>query len=454
MAITDHVSISIAADSVSAARLGFGVPGILSCNAAFPERSRTYTSLAGLASDGFATTSPEYLAMASCFAQKPRPPRAKVLRAVGAPTQRYTITPTVADSTVYAIHVKGEGITAETVSITSGVGATATTISDALRTALDAVVGENYALSGTTTVVVTGDAAGDWFSLEVDDTSRLSIIQDHAEPATALATDLNDITNEDDEWYWLVTLYNSEAYVLAAAAWVESAGTPKFYVTQTSSTEDILLAASGANGPLDNLANQAYERTAGFYHPDPSEFADAALVGNLAPRVVGTWTAKFKRLSGVATVTLTPTQRGRLIDRNANSYETVAGVPIVFEGTTAAGPSVVRGFIDETVALDWVQDDMSAGIFEAMAGADKIPRTNEGMVVIEAAIRATLDRAVDRGIAAELGPDEEDGPSPNVEIPDVADMDDLLPRGVRAAFSFKLAGAIHTADPVTGVVTL
>lgn len=445
--ILDHVGIVIAADSVSVTRVGFGTPGILSCNATFPERSRSYQTLVQLAADGFTTTSPEYLAMAKVFGQENKTRICKVLRAVGKPTLVYTITPTVIDEHLYTIYVSGPSITTTTVTFTSGVGTTATLICDGLRTALDAVVGETYALSGTTTCIVTADAAGGWFSLEVANAADLAIAMTHAEPGTTIATDLNNVVQEDDDWYWLITLYNSEAYALAAAAWVESNSSPKFYVAASNATEDITTVSNGSRGMLDELKADAYTRTAGFYHPDPSQFADAALIGNLAPRTVGNWTAKFKRLAGVEIVNLTPTQRGNLIARNANSYESVASVGNVFEGTTAAGPTVLRGFIDMTVALDWVKDDMGAGIFSAMAGADKVPRTDEGMAVIEAPVRGTLDKGIKRKIVAT-------NPPYVVDVPLISEMDDLLPRGVRLSFSFTPQGAIHNVDPVSGVVIL
>ena len=62
--------------------------------------------------------------------------------------------------------------------------------------------------------------AGDFFGIQVDDLDLLKCYQDHADPG--VAADLTAIAKADRNWYGLVTLFNSEAIVLAAAAWVEA----------------------------------------------------------------------------------------------------------------------------------------------------------------------------------------------------------------------------------------
>jgi hypothetical protein len=108
---------------------------------------------------------------------------------------------------------------------------------------LNAVVGKNFTASQTTGagetdyLVITADAAGDWFSLEVTSVSLLKIAQTHAEPGTTLATDLAAIQDESDAWYALYTLYNSEAYLKAAAAWINSQ--KKIYIGDISDSETV-----------------------------------------------------------------------------------------------------------------------------------------------------------------------------------------------------------------------
>lgn len=437
--LSNHATLTITQDSVGIARAGFGVPLHLSYSAAWAERVREYTSLAEVAVDFPTTTSPEYLAAQAFFSQSPRrPSKIKIGRGALPPTQVYTLVPTAADSTTYKLNVKGEGITAEQVSITSGVGATATEICDALRTELDAVVGKNYTTSGTATLIMTGDAAGDWFSVEADDpTQWADIAQTHVDPG--VATDLAAITLEDNDWYGLHTAFNSNALVLAAAGWVETA--KKIYVVAVNET-DAINTAAGNSDTLDDLKTAARVRTMGCYHPDPAAMFDAAWMGRVLPVDPGGITWKFKRLSGPAAVVLTSTQRANLIARNANSYESVAGISITFEGKAADGE-----FFDVVRGDDWLEDDMTKAVFGALAGRDIVPFTDEGIALVEAEMRGSLERAETRGILAAGW---------TVTVPAAADVSTadkaarLLPD---MKFNGTRAGAIHKVA-MTGVVSV
>ena len=80
MALADHVTLNITADSVGVSRPGFGTMGILTYKSLGGPLSKVYTSLSGLTDDSFAVTSPEYLAAAAAFAQTPRPEKIKLLQ--------------------------------------------------------------------------------------------------------------------------------------------------------------------------------------------------------------------------------------------------------------------------------------------------------------------------------------------------------------------------------------
>jgi hypothetical protein len=441
MSLADHVSLTITQDSVGVARAGFGVPLILSHNAAFGERLRAYTDLAGIAADGFALTSPEYLAASAMFAQAPRPEKVKIGRAALQPTQVYEVDVlTPKDDHIYQLSLSGEGVTPEVVSFTSDGSATANEIVTGLMGLVNAVVGKNFtATLSVDTLVITGDTAGDWFSVEVLDVTDLENNQVHVDPG--VATDLAAIQLFDDDWYCLYTFYNSEPYAIAAAAWIN--GQKKIYVADSCESQAITTAAG--NGDLiDTIATNNYARVAGMYHPNPGSFAAAAWMGDMLPREPGSATWKFKGLSGVAAVLMTATQRGNLVAKNGNSFETVAGLDITFEGTTGDGD-----FLDIQRGLDWLEDDMTKTVFETLAGAPKVPFTDRGVALLEGAMRASLKRAVDRQILAE-------SPEPQVTVPKVAGVSAgnktarILPD---MKFSGTLSGAIHKVI-LTGVVSV
>lgn len=440
MALSDHVTLTITNGTVGTPRMGFGIPLILSVNAAWSERVRVYTDIEGVGAD-FATTSPEYLAANALFSQEPHPEQIMIGRAVGKPTQRYKITvSTVENSHTYKLSVKGQGVTATDVTYAADASATDAEICGGLVTALNAVVGKNFTASGASSPIsVTGDAAGNWFSIESTEVGYLKIEQDHAEPGTTLATDITAIRAENDTWYALYTLYNSDAYVKAAAAAVESL--KKMYLADLNNSESATLANDGGDTG-DDLQALNYDRTATMYHPSPAAMAGAAWLGTRLPYEPGSATWKFARPDGVTAVNATATHATNLVAKNINFIQTTGGLDIVREGVMVGGE-----FIDKIRDLDWLEDDMTKSVFETLAGVAKVPFTDAGIAMIEAAVRGSLLRAVQRGVIdADF----------TITVPKVGNVSSanralrLLPD---VKFSCRMQGAIHKVT-ITGVVSV
>lgn len=437
MTITNHISISIANNSLGLARQGFGIAGIISHTAAWAERVRSYNSLAGVAADFPLTNSPEYLSAQALFSQEIKPKVIKILRASLAPTQRYQWTPTAANSTLYKIVASGPGITETECDYTSDASATVAEICAGMETLLSAVVGNNYTVTdNTTSLTITGDAAGDWFSLEPGNLTLQEIEQDHADPG--IATDLAAIALEDNDFYCLLTNYNSNAMVLAADAWCQTQR--KIYLFDVNETA-ALNTSVGNSDTLDDVATLERARTPGIFHPSPKVMNAAAWAGKCLPKRVGSLTWDLQNLSGVPVFSLTATQRANLVARSANFYEYI-GKGWMVNGTTADGD-----WIDVQRGLDWIEEDMSKRVFEVLAGNDKIPFTGPGIALIQNTMMATLDEAVSRGILAS-------SPAPVVSVPEVADISAanktarILPD---MNFSGTLAGAVHKVE-MTGTV--
>jgi len=528
MALSEHVSLTITAGTTSVARAGFGVPLILSYNAAFPERIRTYLDIEGVAAD-FATTSPEYLAANAIFSQEPRPETIKVGRAVGVPTLAYTVgIVSAAAGNVYGLEVVGEGVTATTCSYTaladltvtaanatetftavahgmttgdgpyrltnSGGGLPAGTAVDTnywiivltadtfqlaatkadalalteilittdgtgthtlardnndtiiaqLVQALNAVVGKNYTAvhtvgaGETDTIVITGTTAGDWFSIGSTNISLISTLLTHSEPSPTIATDLTAISNEDDTWYMLYTIANSEAYVKAAAAAIE--GRKKMYCADISDSVAATLANDGSD-LQDDLQGLNYDRTFTVYHPVPGYMAGAAWMGTRLPYSPGAATWKFAQPDGVPAFTMSATHSVNLVAKNANFIQTTAGLDIMREGITVGGE-----FIDTIRDLDWLEDDLTKSVFDALASNPKLPYTNAGIAIIENAVRGSLLRAVALGVI------DSDFTITVPKVVDVSSANRALRLLPNVKFSARLAGAVHKVT-ITGVVT-
>lgn len=440
MSLSEHVSLTITQDTVGVARAGFGIPLILSMYAAFAERVRFYTALVDVADD-FAVTTPEYLAARAMFSQSPKPEMIAIGRAANKPTAVYTLNITaVRNSYTYSIDVVGEGVTTTTVEYTSDASATDGEIVAGLVAALNLVTGKNFTAAGATSpFTVTANAAGEWFSLEVNP-ADIKVARTDADPG--VATDLTAIALENDSWYALCAPgWNSNAQILAIAAHIEAIR--KIYIADCSDSESVTLAVSGSD-TLDDLKTAAYARTAAMYHPSPADMAGAAWLGRVLPIDPGSDSWKYKTLAGVNPVTLTATHRVNLRAKKANTYQTIAGLNITWEGTTADGD-----FIDVQRGLDWIDDDMTKSVYEALAGSDKIPYTNAGVAQIEGAVRGSLSRAVSMGILA-------DDPEYTVTVPlvsAVSNADKALRLLPDVKFSATLAGAVHKVE-IDGVVSL
>lgn len=438
--INNHVSITITRDNVGVARQGFGTPMVLSANAAWVERTRTYASLSEVAADFPSTTGPEYLAATAIFSQSPHPKTMKIGRLANKPTMVKVIeVSTVRNSYAYSVHVKGDGVTASTATYTSDGTATNDEIVAGLVTAINAVAANNYLAAATGTagsqvVTITADAVANWFSVEIADPTSLEGKQTHVDPG--VAADLTAILLADSSWYGFTCPYNSNAVAIAAAAWAQA--NKRLFVVDTDETETITTSV-GNSETADDLATLDYTYSPVFYHPAQDQMAGSAWLGRCLPLTPGSETWKFKTLAGVAAVAMTSTQRANLVARDANSYEEVAGISMTFNGTVPSGE-----YVDVIRGLDALEDDIKKSVFQILVDNDKVPYTDAGINLIEAPVRGALKRWVATGLLAS-------DPVPAVSSPLVADVASgdksarLLPD---IAFNATLAGAIHAVDIV------
>lgn len=440
MALSDIVTISITTESAAVERAGFGVPLILApdCPVGFTERVRSYTSLTGLVTD-FASTTATYKQASAIFAQSPRPPTIMVGRCALPPTERFAVTPVATNSTLYQMRINGT-----LVEYTSDASATITEIIAGLKAAIDALSLDITVSDQTTYMRILANTAGAFFSVESLDIAKIGVVQDHADPG--LATDLAAIALEDSSWYGLLYAFNSKACVDAVSDFAEA--NDKLFVAQTQESDVVRLSNASDTGGSQTVAGllkaDAKFRTALIYHPKTDAFADAALLGRCLPLDPGSETWAFKTLAGVASVTLTATQRTNALAKYCNVYETIAGVPVTEMGKVSGNE-----FIDVIRFRDWLRARLSEEIFAALARMQKIPFTDAGIAVIEGLVRGVLQDGVDVGGLAS-------DPAPVVTVPLAADVS-LVDKAARhlpdVRFDAVLAGAIHTIA-VSGVISV
>ena len=444
MGLEQIVSIAISLQSSGLSQQGFGTPLILGYTPTWVERTRTYSDIDGVSAD-FATTAPEYRAAAVLFSQPIRPDQVVIGRGTNKPTQRYKISvTTVASSKAYSVSVNGTAYT-----FTSDPTAT----NDEIATGIQAAIAAACTAAGATAVVaggvgtqyveVTGNAAGNWFSIGVGDIAYLKLVQDHVDPG--IAADLAAIKLENNDWYALGTLYNSSACSLAAAAFAEANG--KLYVVATVDSEVATVAESLATDVAKLLKTAAYFRTAVVYHHSPIAFCDSAWEGRCLPLTPGSETWAFKTLATVPATTLTDTQKANIAAKNANYYTTIAGRNMVL-GTSNGG--IVSGgeFIDTIRFRDWLQARMQERLVLLFASADKVPYTDPGIAKVEAEVRAQLDDGITAG---GLAPEPYTVTVPKAASAAPADRAARILRNVK--FSARLAGAIQKIV-IQGVLTV
>ncbi len=448
MALSDVVTIVISRTAPGVTAAGFGVTLIATPRPTWPERTRTYTGIAGVALD-FATTTPEYAAAAEVFGQNPAPKKLMFGRMANKPTKKQVIgLVSVADSTAYSVRAWCAGVL-QTATFTSGISTTGDLITAGIAAALNALavpdIGATSAASGSgasAIVTCTGDAAGNYFDLEVLDLNLLSLQETETDPG--IVADLTAMAAESSAWYGLCLLYKSDAIVLAAAGWVET--NTKLFIMASSASECATHAVSGATDILAALKSASRARTGGSYHPRNYEFFDAAQMGRWFPIAPGSDNWRMKTLSGITAGTgvslfaLTGTQQTNIQNKYGNFYYNI--------GTADNGVNVVGGrglvadneYIDVVRGIDWWSANLSAKLVNLEISVEKIPFTDDGVNLIKNQVKAQNTEGINANL---INPT----PIPIVTAPKVADVsaqNKALRNLPDVNTQWELAGAINT----------
>ena len=427
--ISDFVQLSIVAAPNPISQVGFGMALILSHSAAWAERVREYATLAGVLVD-FAATTPEYKAAAKHFAQTPRPPKVLIGRAVGVPTQVVVLTPVAANLHKYSVWIDGVEAT-----FTSDSGATVAEVCTGLKAAIDAL-----ALAITVTNSGPGNylscaaqVAGKWFDWSGGPSPDVSldVICTIADTSPGIATDLAAVALERNDWYGLITLFNSAALVTAAATWAQAAG--KLYNPQSIDT-GIPNSTLGAGTDIAKTQKTAAnDHVAVCFSPAMGDFLDAAILGKCLPLLPGSETWMFKSLSGPVVGSYTPTQRTNMRAKKCNFYEDVASRNVFLDGTVSSG-----SFIDAIRYFDYLMARLGERIFAALSNPAKVPYNDRGIAVVTGEILAQLE-ADEAREALRAG-------TSSVTVPTAASQtaEDRAARKLNnVTFATTFAGAIH-----------
>lgn len=428
MSLDSIVNVQITKGTKSVSQAGFGTAMVLGLHTRFAERIRFYESMADVIAD-FQTSDSEYKAANALFAQEKKPERIAIGRRTAAVAQVITWTPTVVNATLYTVTING---TAH--SYTSDGSATDLEIVAGLLALINAgAQASKVTASGTTTLIVTSDAAGEAFTYSA--TSNLAAVVTFANHG--VQEDIAAVIEESDDWYCLLLTSRTALDIRLAAASIEALR--KIFL---ACSDEAGVLTSGTTDIAYVLKALTYARTAYLWSDDQANYPEAAWAGRLLPDDPGSETWKFKTLAGVTASVLTPSEVTNAEGKNANLYTEVGGVSITSEGIMVGGE-----FIDVTRFIDWVHARIQEGVYSRLVNLEKIPFTDAGVAVIEAEIRKVLLSGVRVGGIA---------PDPEFEVtaPLVADIS-TADKGTRTLpdvkFNFTLAGAIHAVE-VNGIV--
>jgi len=396
--------------------------------------------------DGFSDTDPLYLMVADAFSQTPKPSMVKVGR-----RQVSAVNVTVAKVTsagVYTVKVNSLNANSETVSQTytyTNSGGTASAIATALQNLISNDTKAVVTATVTNEVItVTGktDAA---FAIEITNnmTQTVKTVDE------TIAETMTEITSYDNGWYGWALADRTQENIIAAANWTETVR--KLFGTS--------IAEAGAYNPdsiTDTgylLYNGNYYRTHWWYHKDANtDFPETAVMARCFAIEPGGETWANKKLAAVTADGLNDGQYQAITNKNGNTFERFRNVSITQNGKVAAGE-----WIDVIRFRDWLQEEITVNVFNALINRDKIPYTDEGIAVVEAQIRKALQLGVRRG---GIAPDEYDENGNTnlgytVEVPLAASIsaNQKASRVLNdVKFTARLSGAIHVVK-ITGSLT-
>lgn len=255
-------------------------------------------------------------------------------------------------------------------------------------------------------------------------------------------------SDEDNDWYYLLTDKDDDEYVKALAKFAEAsepseaelgAGVEdhrKFYMGQTCNKEFATLTA----------------RAAVIYTEEQylSEEPDASYTGNVAPFYPRSVTWKFKRpqdgnadaSEGIKLISLpklTEGERNALLENHVNYLTEEYKRQYVKNGTCLNGE-----FIDVVLGGDWLAKRMRDLLYDILLANANINYDDAGFGLIATAVLQALAEAVDNNIIA-VDPESKSGVY-TVVIPKYADSTEEQRRNRQMpdiTWEALLSGAIH-----------
>lgn len=184
---------------------------------------------------------------------------------------------------------------------------------------------------------------------------------------------------------------------------------------------------------------------------EPTEDAPvpvAALVGETAGRVVGSFTYKNLKLKGIKPQEITETELDAIHEKGGLTYVTKAGDNVTSEGKVAGGE-----YIDVVDSKDYVVNQIEYRTQKLFNNADIVPYDNNGIAQLESVAVNVLTECFNMGIIAAKADGAPDFTTDYALREETTENDRAARKYPYGKFRFALAGAIHFAD-INGTITV
>jgi hypothetical protein len=380
------VSVTITASGATPQIANFGTPAILCYHTKNTDYIRTYTSLAGLVTDGFATTSPTYYMATAILSQTPSPSEFKVIRGSSAVSQSCTFTvndagggTTITGDTYGYQCVGTDGVVVD-MYYTPSVAKTPTEVATAIAALTDPT---GVATTSALAVVTSANSAAG--TIVYYQNVKGGVFIDNT-PTASPATDLNNALTVDTDWYTISGEHQDGTNILAVSVWAEANKRINAYSTCDTN------AKTASSGIGNTLKAAAYAYSYGQWGGTSIQYGGLASMAEQLTLDPGTYTAAYKTLAGVSADALTATQITALGKETANGnrlnyYIEIANVNVTRFGINASGM-----YADIRRGIDALAASIQIAVYQLLVATPKPPLDPAGIAIIGNAVRGVLSR--------------------------------------------------------------
>ncbi len=200
----------------------------------------------------------------------------------------------------------------------------------------------------------------------------------------ALTVILNELLLTVDNFFRVVTTYDTTTLRLDIAKWAEVNG--KFAYIQyadTTFTDDYTTTAARI-----------------ILHKTANEHADAAEAGYAATRTPGTFIFKFKEIKELTPQSLTAAEKTAVDAKNMGYYAKVSGLNMERSSKASNWSSSKPLYIDDLESRAYIMNEMQNKLLTLMVNTAKVPGDINGIQMIDSVVSGVLQNAYDDNIVA------------------------------------------------------